>query len=90
MGAIVFLGQLFAGENGVFGVDDDDEITVVGMGGKIHLVLAPQDSGGLGGGSAHGFAGSIDDVPFALNSLSICHECGHLESSVYRDKCLIF
>ena len=70
--------------------DDDDEITVVGMGGKIHLVLAPQDSGGLGGGSAHGFAGSIDDVPFALNSLSICHECGHLESSVYRDKGLIF
>ena len=58
-------------------VDDDDEITVVGMGGKIHLVLAPQDSGGLGGGSAHGFAGSIDDVPFAFHA-GLCHGSGHI------------
>ena len=45
VGAIVLLLQLLAGQNGLLGVDDDDVIAAVGVGGVFGLMLATQQGG---------------------------------------------
>ena len=45
VGAVVLLLHLVAGEDGLAGVDDDDVVTAVGMGGVGGLALATQQVG---------------------------------------------
>ena len=46
--------QLVAGQNGLVGVDDDNEVTAVNVGGEINFVLATQQVGNGNGGAAQG------------------------------------
>ena len=67
VGAVVLLLHLVAGEDGLAGVDDDDVVTAVGMGGVGGLALTTQqvsdDDGGLTqgltGGGVSGQAGAL-------------------------------
>ena len=77
MGAVVLLIQLLAGEDGLLGVDDDNAVAAVGVGGKLGLALAPQQVGGDDSGLAHGLAGGVDDVPLPLGAAHFGHERGH-------------
>ena len=53
VGAVVLLLQLLAGEDCVLGVDDDDVIAAVNVGGVIGLELAAEKVCGEGSGFAH-------------------------------------
>ena len=61
--------RFLAGENGLIGVDDDDKVTAVYVGGEVGLVLAPQQVGGNHSGPAQGLARCVENVPLALYGL---------------------
>ena len=87
VGTVVLLLQLLAGEDGVLGVDDDDVVTAVNVGGVIGFQLAAQQVGGESSGLAQGLAGCVKDVPFAGNGLLGYHGrrhilCLHIELNV--------
>ena len=82
VGTVVLLLQLLAGEDGVLGVDDDDVVTAVNVGGVIGLELAAEQVGRESGGLAHGLAGCIKDIPFAGNGLLGKHGSGHSLASI--------
>ena len=86
VGAVVLLLQLLAGEDGVLGVDDDDIVTAVNMGGVVGFQLAAQQVGSQCSGLAHGLAGCVKDVPFAFNGLLGEHGSGHIHVPPYRMK----
>ena len=54
MGAVVLLLELLAGEDGLFGVDDDDIVAAVHVGGVVDLQLAAEQVGRQSGGLAQG------------------------------------
>lgn len=68
VGAVVLLGELVAGENGVLRIDDDDEVTAVDVRRVVDLALAAQQVGGESGGLAQGLAGRIENVPLRTTS----------------------
>ena len=74
---VLLLIQLLTGQNGLVGVDDDNEIAAVNVGSEIDLVLAAQDVGSDDSGTAQGLAGCIDDVPLALQGLLLQQSSGH-------------
>ena len=80
--AVVLLLELLAGEDGFLGVDDDDVVTAVNIGGVIGFELAAEQVGRESGGLAHGLAGCIKDVPFAGNGLLGKHGSGHSLASI--------
>ena len=77
VGAVVLLLHLVAGQGGLGGVDDDDVVAAVGVGGVGDFALAAQQVGHDDGGLAQGLAGGINDVPLALNGGLVCHISGH-------------
>ena len=77
VGAVVLLGELVAGENGVLRIDDDDEVTAVDVRRVVDLALAAQQVGGESGGLAQGLAGRIENVPLADDVLFSDHRSGH-------------
>ncbi len=68
--AIELLVTLHAGEDDLLGVDHDDVIAHVDVGGVEGVELAGEDGGGDGGEAAEGFAGGVDDEPLALDVFS--------------------
>ncbi len=66
--ALVLLLQfLVAGQFDLGGVDDDDEIAAIHMGGEIAFVLAAQELDELNGHAAGRFASGVDEVPLTNN-----------------------
>ena len=55
--------RLARGQHHLVGVDHDDVVAHVDVGGEGRLVLAPQDRGHLGGQPAEHQAVGVDDVP---------------------------
>ena len=74
---VLLLLQLLAGQNSLVGVDDDNEIAAVNVGGEVSLVLAAQNVGSFDSGTAQGLAGSIDNLPLALQGLLLQQGSGH-------------
>ena len=72
---IQLLVQLVAGENGLIGVDDDDKIASIHMGGEDRLMLASQQGGSLSGYAAQGLVSSVDHIPFAFDLVRFRHKC---------------
>ena len=72
---IQLLVQLVAGENGLIGVDDDDKIAAIHMGGEDRLMLASQQGGSLSGYAAQGLVSSVDHIPFAFDLVRFRHKC---------------
>ena len=83
VGPVHLLGALLAGQHSLAGVDDDDIVTAVGVGGEGGLGLAAQQVGSPDGGLAQGLARGVQDVPLTLNVGLVCHKSGHGVSSVY-------
>ena len=77
VGAVILLLHLVAGEDGLAGVDDNDIVAAVGMGGIGGLALAAQQVSHDDGGLAQGLAGGINDVPLADDVALVCHKSGH-------------
>jgi hypothetical protein len=59
--------QFVAGEDHLVGVDDDDEVAAVDVGGVVGFVLAPENGGNFGTHATYGLISTVDDVPVALN-----------------------
>ena len=78
VGAVELLLALLAGEDGLVSVDDDDEVAAVGVGGVLGLVLTTQQGSGGGSGLAQRLAGSIENVPLALDVTLVCHKGRHI------------
>ena len=70
MGAMILLFQLLASQNSFVAVNHDDMVTAVNIGGKGSLVLTTQQDSGLGSNAAERFAGSINNIPLAVDHLS--------------------
>ena len=82
--AVVLLLQLLAGEDGLLGVDDDDEIAAIGVRGVLGLVLAAQQGGSGGGSLTQGLARRVQNVPLADDVALVGHKSGHgLTSNLY-------
>ncbi len=62
-----FLIQLFAGENRLLGIHDNDIIPGIHVRGENGLILAAQHGGNLAGETAQHNAVRIHDIPFALH-----------------------
>ena len=77
VGAVVLLIQLLAGEKGLVGIDDDDELTAVHMGGVSGLQFAAEQIGGDDGSPAKGLVCGVKHIPFTLHIGLVCHESGH-------------
>ena len=73
MTAIVFLFELFACENGLACVDDDNEFSAVDMRGELGTMFSSENVGSGDCGLAKGFIGRVDDIPFAFQSFFFCH-----------------
>jgi len=56
-------GQLVTGQGDLLGVDDDDEVTGVGVRREDRLVLAAQQVGGGDGETAEDDVLGVDDMP---------------------------
>ncbi len=66
---VFFLVPLVAGETDFFGVENDDVIARVGVGGVGGLILAAQNGGQLGAQAASHLIFGIHHVPLALGFL---------------------
>ena len=85
VGAVELLVELFAGEDGLVRVDDDDEFAAVDVGREFRAMLAAENVGGGDGGLAERFAGSVEDIPAAFDGFRFCHVCGHTDCSSDTD-----
>ena len=65
------VGLLFAGEDALLGVDDDDIVAAVDMRGERRLGLAAQDVGHAGSQATNGLAFGINQHPFLLDGLLV-------------------
>src|SRR5690606_27551730 len=69
--------QLLAGHGDLLGIDHDEVIAGVDVGGEHGLVLAAEAACQLGGEAAQGLALGIDDVPVSLDGLVLGAESLH-------------
>ena len=91
VGTVVLLLHLVAGQDGLAGVDDDDVVAAVGMGGIGDFALTAQQVGHDDGGLAQRLAGGVNDVPLALDVGLVCHESGHgFLPPIYYNVCFTF
>jgi membrane-bound lytic murein transglycosylase B len=75
MAAIELLGWLVATDPDLVGVDDNDEVTRVEMGGVGGLVLATQHLGHLAGQPAEGLIRRVDQIPLAVERVGRRQGC---------------
>ena len=61
------LVSLAVGESHLVGIDDDDIVATVLVGGELGLVLPTEQGGGLGRESTQDDVGGVDDVPVLLD-----------------------
>ena len=80
MMTVVFLFELFASQNRLFSVDDDDVVPTVSVRGKIYFVFAAQDRGGDGRSAAERFVSSVKNLPFTGNLAGFRHGGRHVFS----------
>src|SRR5690554_2484701 len=67
----LLLRQLGAGQGNLVGVDDDDEVAHVHVGGEGRLVLAAKQGGRVAGQTAEYYVSGVDDDPVALDILGL-------------------
>src|SRR5690554_4664159 len=67
----LLLRQLGAGEGYLLGVDDDDEVAHVHVGGEGRLVLAAEQGCRVAGQTAEDYVSCVDDDPVALDILGL-------------------
>ena len=65
--AVKLLGFFLAGDFDFLGVDDNDKVATVHVGGEFRLVLSAQNFGDTGGDATEDLSLSIDNVPFPFN-----------------------
>ena len=72
---IDFIGHLIAGEDDLVGVDDDDVVAALHVGGVAGLVLAAENFGDFGTETAEHLIGGIDDNPFLFDACGVGGDC---------------
>ena len=78
MGDVELLLGLLAGQNSLVAVDDDDEIAAVNIGGIIDLLLAAQQNSSLSSDVAQALAGSVEQIPLALDFSGLYESSAHI------------
>ena len=82
VGAVELLLALLAGEDGLAGIDNDDVVAAVGVGGVGDFALAAQQIRSPDGGLAQGLAGGVQDVPCLLYTSPIGQYTSPFSSSM--------
>jgi len=87
---VFLLNLLLAGEDGLFGVDDNDMIAGINVGGKNGLVLAAQQYSRFLGHTAHDLVIGINNVPLAFDLLGFGAKSFHREPEIKpcRTRCV--
>jgi len=78
VGDVELLLGLLAGQNSLVAVDDDDEIAAVNIGGIIDLLLAAQQNSSLSSDVAQALAGSVEQIPLALDFSGLDESSAHI------------
>ena len=79
---VLLLGFLFAGEDGFFGVDNDNMVTGIDVVGIDRLVLAAQENGGLFGHTSNDLVVGIKNIPFTFDLFGFGTESFHREPEI--------
>jgi len=64
---VLLLDFLLAGKDGLFGIDDNDVIAGIDVGGENGLVLAPEEDGGF-------FSHTTDDLVIGINNVPLAFD----------------
>ena len=84
MSLVVLLSQLVAGQDCLGSVDNDNEIAGINVRGELYLMLAAKESCYSSCGTTQRLVCCVDDIPLAVNVLSLSHISGHdLTSDLY-------
>ncbi len=74
----IFFGDLFiAGEFDLFGIDNDDKVAEVEVGGEARFVLTPENVCYLDSQTAENRAFGVDHVPFPVFRVRFGNQCFH-------------
>ena len=78
VGDVELLLSLLAGQDSLIAVDDNNEIAAVHVGGIIDLLFAAQQNSGLSSDVAQALAGSVEQVPLALDFSGLHESSAHI------------
>ena len=78
VGDVELLLGLLAGQNSLIAVDDNNEIAAVHVGGVIDLLLAAQQNSGFSSDVAQALAGSVEQIPLALDFSGLYESSAHI------------
>lgn len=78
VGDVELLLSLVAGQHSLVAVHDNDEIAAVHVGGIIDLLLAAQQNSSLSSDVAQRLAGSVEQIPLALDFSGLYESSAHI------------
>src|SRR5699024_10254398 len=78
VGDVELLLGLLAGQDSFVAVDDDHKVAAVDVGGEVDLLLAAQQNSSLGSDAAQRLAGSVEQVPLALDFSGLYESSAHI------------
>ena len=79
---VLLLDFLLAGEDGFLGVDDDDMVTGIDMGGENGFVFAAEKHGGFLSHTAYDLIIGIDNVPLTFDLFCFGAKSFHREPEI--------
>jgi hypothetical protein len=62
-----FVFQFVTREDDLLGVNDNDKVAAIDVGGVVGFVLAPEDGGNFGTHATNGLISTVHDIPVAFN-----------------------
>lgn len=72
---INLVGHLFAGEDNLLGIDDDDIVAAVDVRGEARFGLATKDVGNTGSQTSNGLILGVNEHPFLLDGILVGGDC---------------
>jgi hypothetical protein len=77
-GGVDLLDFLGTGKANLVGIDDDDEVAAIDMGGEKRFALSAKQIRGVDSDGTEDLALGIDDVPLALDFFGFCGKGFHI------------
>ena len=78
VGDVELLLGLLAGQDSLVAVDDDNIVTAINVGGVVNFLLAAQQNSSLSSDVAQALAGSVEQIPLALDLSGLYESSAHI------------